>query len=121
MAEPTELHARLMAAARTYDPVAHHRGLLAPFRDVLLVWRAKFMSYEQIAKTLDLNGIQVSPAGVGVFCRREFTKAEIERVRREHRATPQSAAPNPIPPAIMLPPAEPVTGRRGPKIARDNY
>jgi hypothetical protein len=125
MAETNELHARLMEDARNYDPTAHHRGLLAPYRDVLLLWRAKFMSYEQIAATLCSNGIRVSPAGVGVYCRGQFTKAEIERVRRENRPTirpaPPARASNPNPPAVMPPPAEPTSGRRGPKIARDNY
>ncbi len=125
MAETNELHARLMEDARNYDPAAHHRGLLGPYRDVLLVWRAKFMSYEQIAATLSVHGIKVSPAGVGVYCRSQFTKAEIERVRRENRATTRATAParasNPVPPAVMPPPVEPTSGRRGPKIARDNY
>ncbi len=125
MTETNELHARLMEDARNYDPAAHHRGLLAPYRDVLLVWRAKFMSYERIAATLDANGIRVSPAGVGVYCRSQFTKAEIERVRRENRANTrpatQTRASNPPPQAAVPPPAEPNSGRRGPKIARDNY
>ena len=125
MAETNELHARLMEDARNYDPTAHHRGLLAPYRDVLLVWRAKFMSYEHIAATLSANGIRVSPAGVGVYCRGQFTKAEIERVRREHRATARATTParasNPVPPSVTPPPVEPTSGRRGPKIARDNY
>ncbi|MEO5960217.1 MAG: hypothetical protein ABIZ49_12200, partial [Opitutaceae bacterium] len=63
MTETTEFYARLMEDARNYDPSAHHRGLLAPYRDVLLLWRAKFMSYEQIAATLNSHGIRVSPAG----------------------------------------------------------
>ena len=125
MAETNELHARLMEDARNYDPAAHHRGLLGPYRDVLLVWRAKFMSYEQIAATLSVHGIKVSPAGVGVYCRSQFTKAEIERVRRQHRATARATTPsavsNSLPPAITLPPADLSAGRRGPKIARDNY
>lgn len=125
MAETNELHARLMEDARNYDPAAHHRGLLGPYRDVLLVWRAKFMSYEQIAATLSVHGIKVSPAGVGVYCRSQFTKTEIERVRREHRATARATTPSPVsnslPPAVTLPPADLGAGRRGPKIARDNY
>lgn len=125
MAETNELHARLMEDARNYDPTLHHRGLLAPYRDVLLLWRAKFMSYEHIAATLSANGVRVSPAGVGVYCRSQFTKAEIERVRRENRPTARPAAParasNPLPPVVVPPPAEPASGRRGPKIARDNY
>lgn len=125
MSETNELHARLMEDARNYDPAAHHRGLLGPYRDVLLVWRAKFMSYEQIAATLSVHGIKISPAGVGVYCRSQFTKAEIERVRREHRATTRATTSTPasttIPPTVTPPPAELGAGRRGPKIARDNY
>jgi len=125
MAETNELHARLMEDARNYDPAVHHRGLLGPYRDVFLVCRAKFMSYEQIAATLSVHGIKVSPAGVGVYCRSQFTKAEIERVRREHRATVRATTPAPasnlVPPALTPPPADLTAGRRGPKIARDNY
>jgi len=118
MTETTELHDRLLAHARSYDPSAHHRGLLAPYRDVLLLWRAKFMSYEQIAAALTQHGLKVSPAGVGVFCRRTFTKSEIERARKEHGLpTPKLATP-----AGSGTGRSPVTAApRGPKIARDNY
>lgn len=135
MPETTELHTRLMQAARNYDASAHHRGLLAPYRDVLLLWRAKFMSYEQIAATLTSHGIKVSPAGIGAFCRTHFTKSEIDRARHELRPTNRpglparlSAAASPIPvaPASTSPTADrsdavPIANRRGPKIARDNY
>jgi hypothetical protein len=125
MAEPAELHTRLMEDARNYDPAAHHRGLLAPYRDVLLLWRAKFMSYEQIAATLNSHGIRVSPAGVGVYCRSHFTKAEIERARRETRDANRPTAPGRVAaaavPAASLRPGEAAPNRRGPKIARDNY
>ena len=66
----SDLHARLMEEARRYDPAEHSRSRLAPFRDVLLVWRAKSMSYELIAATLTRHGLKTSPAGVGAFCRR---------------------------------------------------
>ncbi len=125
--DTTDLHTRLMEDARHYDPSAHNRSLLEPFRDVLLVWRAKFMSYEQIAATLTKHGLRVSPAGIGVFCRRAFTKAEILRERRrlEAEAPQRPAATAPSSPglsAVAKPGPAPVTpGRRGPKIARDNY
>ena len=125
MTETTELHTRLMEDARNYDPAAHHRGLLAPYRDVLLLWRAKFMSYEQIAATLISHGISVSSAGVGVFCRGQFSKAEIERARRDSRGgeRPSSPVRSPAsaPPVAGAKPAESSAQRRGPKIARDNY
>lgn len=117
MTEPTDLHDRLLAHARSYDPSVHHRSLLAPYRDVLLLWRAKFMSYEQIAAALIQHGLMVSPAGVGVFCRRTFTKSEIERARKEH-GLPAPKVP-PMAHGITRNPAP--AGPRGPKVARDNY
>jgi hypothetical protein len=130
--ESPELHALLMEDARTYDPAAHTRSLLAPFRDVLLLQRAKFMSYEQISATLTRHGLKVSPAAVGVFCRRNFTKAEIERARHTPSTTTSAATSRRIPnsgPASGAPtsgvsapgPSTAGTGKRGPKIARDNY
>ncbi|MEX2045418.1 MAG: hypothetical protein WD941_08710, partial [Opitutus sp.] len=125
MAQPTELYARLMEDARNYDPAAHHRGLLAPYREVLLLWRAKFMSYEQIAATLSSHGIKVSSAGVGVYCRGHFTKSEIERVRRDVLDSNRSPGPGRgaagSAAAAGLRPAESTPNRRGPKIAPDNY
>lgn len=118
MTETTELRDRLLAHARSYDPSAHHRSLLAPYRDVLLLWRAKFMSYEQIAAALTQHGLKVSPAGVGVFCRRTFTKSEIERARKEHGLPAPKPAVSPTPGAGRHPVP---TNPRGPKVARDNY
>ena len=118
MPETHELHARLLAQARDYDPTAHHRGLLEPYRDVLLLWRAKFMSYEQIAASLTQHGLKVSPAGVGVFCRRSFTKLEIERARQDLAAGERRPA------GPTTGSGRPVTGtgqQRGPKVARDHY
>ena len=62
MTKTADLHARLLQDARNYDPAAHHRGLLTPYRDVHLLWRAKFkfMSDEQIAATLRSHGIEVA-------------------------------------------------------------
>lgn len=115
-----ELHDRLLEDARRYDPAQHTRSLLAPFRDVLLQQRAKFMSYEQIAATLARHGLKVSPAAVGIFCRRHFTKAEIESLRRSLAGAKPPAAgsggPRPAAPPVAKEP-----GKRGPKIARDDY
>lgn len=121
--ENSELHDRLLDEARRYDPAQHTRSLLAPFRDVILLQRAKWMSYEQIAATLTQHGLKVSPAAVGCFCRRNYTKAEIEALRQ--RTEPRSAAT--MPPTSGKPaprPAPPVSrepGKRGPKIARDDF
>lgn len=113
-----ELHARLLEDARKYDPTAHHRSLLAPFKDVILVFRAKYMSYEQISATLKRNGLSVSGPAVGVFCRANFTKTDIQRARREHiQAPPSKPATAPLPGST----SKPVPGARGPRIARDDY
>jgi hypothetical protein len=123
-----DLHSRLMDDARRYDPAAHTRGLLGPFRDVILLQRAKFMSYEQISATFARHGLKVSPAAVGVFCRRHYTKAEIERARQGQASSPAlgrvPAAPAKVAPALGASapgPAATGNGKRGPKIARDNY
>jgi hypothetical protein len=119
--ESTELHHRLLDAARNYDPAAHTRGLLAPYRDVLLLQRAKFMSYEQIAATLLSHGLKVSPAAVGCFCRRHFTKGEIETTRRQVNSTKAPAAePGDMPPSAV-PSLSRESGKRGPRIARNDY
>jgi hypothetical protein len=122
-----DLHARLMDEAKRYEPAEHARGKLAPFREVLLIWRAKAASYEQIAAALTRQGVKISPAGVGAFCRRTFAQAEIlreqTRLRTETPHRPTATAPSfPGPSAVALPvPAPLPPGRRGPKIARDNY
>jgi hypothetical protein len=123
----SDLHARLMDDARRYDPAEHSRSRLAPFRDVLLVWRAKSMSYEQIAAALTRHGLKTSPAGVGAFCRRTLSKAEIlweqNRNRPETLDKPGATAPSfPGLSAVAWPAPAPVPpGRRGPRIARDDY
>jgi hypothetical protein len=63
--DPNELHDRLLEDARQYDPGRHTRSLLAPYRDVLLLQRAKFMSYEQISATLTRHGLNISGPAVG--------------------------------------------------------
>jgi len=120
--ENSELHDRLLEETRRYDPAQHMRSLLAPFRDVILLQRAKWMSYEQIAAILTQHGLKVSPASVGCFCRRNYTKAEIESLRQKPEPRPAAVplasgkpAPRPAPSVSREP------GRRGPKIARDDF
>jgi hypothetical protein len=125
--DPTDLHARLMDDAQHLAPADHDRSRLASHRDVLLIWRAKRMSYERIAATLTKHGLKVSPTSVGVFCRRTFIEAEVlrERSRFETETLHGPAATAPSSPglfAVAMPMATPATpGQRGPKIARDNY
>lgn len=119
--DTTSLHARLMEDAEKYDPSAHNRGLLTPHRDVLLLWRAKFMSYEQIAAALNRYGLKVSPAGVGVYCRRTFTKEEILRERHRINSAKQASPAVASRPISTMSPTLPTSqSQRGPKIARDD-
>ncbi len=115
--DQTALHARLMDDARRYDPTEHQRSLLMPFKDVILLWRAKFMSYEQIAATLTRHGLRTSPAAVGVFCRRHYTKADI---LRERQRVEMDRKPAPTLPSVPIATSG-GAAKRGPRIARDNY
>ena len=91
--DEAHLHTCLMEEARRYDPAENARSRLASFRDVLLTYRAKAVSYEQIAATLTRSGLRTSPAAVGVFCRRSLTKTEVLRERRRlQRGTPDRPA-----------------------------
>lgn len=126
--DSSELHNRLMADVRRYDPAGHTRCLLGPFRDVVLLQRAKFMSYEQISQMFGLHGLKVSPTAVGVFCRRTFTKAEIDRARQglpaDKTLPRRMVAPPTVAPAFgasAAGTAQVAHPKRGPKIARDNY
>jgi hypothetical protein len=117
VSDSAELHARLIAHARAYVASPGHRDRLTPYREVLLLWRSKRMSYEHIAAALAQHGVHVSPSGVGLFCRRHLSKADVDRARREQL---QGSAPR----AAALPAASPAAvaaSARGPKIARDNY
>lgn len=115
---PNELHDRLLEDARRYDPDRHTRSLLAPYRDVLLLQRAKYMSYEQIAATMARHGLSISPAAVGCFCRQQYTRNEIEAMRRSLRSS-KPAVSAPTPTSTTPPTSEP--GKRGPKIARKDF
>jgi hypothetical protein len=110
-----------LADARRFDPAQHTRSILAPYRDAILLFRAKFMSYELIAATLTRHGVSISPAAVGCFCRRHFTKAQIQAARRNpppgSPALPSSTLPaDPTAPSRSASPT-----KRGPKIARDDF
>jgi hypothetical protein len=111
------LHAKLLEEARNYDPSEHSRMLLAPLRDVVLIWRAKYMSYEQISAALERNGIRVSAGSVGVYCRRTYTRAEIQRERVRLQVGSRSS----LPAAGRAGVVEGNTERKGPRVARDEY
>jgi hypothetical protein len=115
---PDELHARLLEEAKRYNPPIG-RSSLVPYRDVILLWRAKGMSYEKIAATLKQNGLKISSAGVGVFCRGHLTRTEIERARRDQVTSSNSMPFNSSLSKALGTPQ--ILGQRGPRIARDDF
>lgn len=116
-----DLHDRLLEDARRFDPAQHTRSLLAPYREAILLFRAKFMSYEMIAATLTRQGVRISPTAVGCFCRRHFTKAQIQAARRTPPHGSPSGLPSTTPAAAPAPSNSGPSTRRGPKIARDDF
>ncbi len=81
MSDETRL--RLLAAARRYQRQRRSWSRLAPYREVLLLQRAKFMTVREIAATLTEHGVKVAPNTVAVYCRRHLRAEEIEAKRRE--------------------------------------
>jgi len=124
--ETADLHARLWDDAQRYDPSAHARCALQPYRDVLLLWRAKAMSYEKIAATLTKHGLKTSPTAVGVFCRQYCPESEIARERqrladeKERRPAATATSFEGLS-AAANPGAGPELPCKRGKIARDNY
>ncbi|MBI2497169.1 MAG: hypothetical protein HYV75_04355 [Opitutae bacterium] len=108
----SELHARILGDAHAYDPASRPPSRLTPHRDALLVYRAKGLSYEEIAEALTRLGLKIRPTIVGTFCRRNFRKADIQRKRIEL----ESASPAPkTPVALTTTPVVSsfIAGRRG--------
>jgi transcription termination factor Rho len=75
MATPTDI----LNIAKQYHQVARHASILEPFKEGVLLLRAKDASYENIAATLNGNEIKVSAATIRKFCLRYG--AEIKRLR----------------------------------------
>lgn len=119
----SELQDQLLKDARHFDPASKTRSILDPHRDAILLFRVKFMSYEVIAATLTRHGIKVSPAAVGCFCRRNFSKAQIQSERRRLSTTNRLKSEVERAPeeALRAPRVDSRHGPRGPKIARDDF
>lgn len=106
-----EQQERILEDARRAVP-AGRQVRLAPHREAVLIYRARGFSYEHIAAALNRLGLQASPTNVGLFCRRHFRKADIQRKRLElETAAHAPGTPIPSPAAPRVPSF--INGRRG--------
>lgn len=120
--ESAELNVRLMEEARRYEPEGYRPSKLTSHRNVILLYRAKGLSYERIAAAFLKHGLKVSPPTVGLFCRQHIKEPEILRERRRLEADARRAEAAPSGPVVpFVRPAIALPGRRGPKIARDDF
>ncbi|WP_157895055.1 hypothetical protein [Verrucomicrobium sp. GAS474] len=122
MSTPTDIHAVLLESAKQYQHSVTPQAVLEPYKEAILLLRAKYASYEKITETLTAHGVQVSGATVRKFCRRYH--AEMRRLRTaldvERRAAVAAQKPSPdAPPSPERPPLTSEIGKRGPRIARD--
>jgi transcription termination factor Rho len=78
--------AEILNIAKQYQQVVRHSSMLEPFKEGVLLLRAKDASYENIATRLNDNGLKVSAATIRKFCLRYG--AEIKRLRVESQRKP---------------------------------
>ena len=117
MATPAEI----LNIAKQYQRVARHSSLLEPFKDGVLLLRAKDASFENIATTLNDNGINVSAATIRKFCLRYG--AEIKRLRNEKQRLPDDpvTAAKPNDSSTTRSSSTSMISKPGPKIAREDF
>src|SRR5450631_1385567 len=117
MATPAEI----LNIAKQYQRVARHSSILEPFKDGVLLLRAKDASYENIATTLNGNGINVSAPTIRKFCLRY--SAEIKRLRSEKQRSPDDSATisKPNDSSTTRSSSTSMTSKPGPKIAREDF
>lgn len=117
------LTVRLMEDARRYDSAERPASRLAPHRNAILLLRAKGLSYARIAARFRQQGLPVAPSTVVLFCSQHIKETEILRERRRlEAARAQPTAPAPVVPfSLAANQAAAAPGRRGPKIARDDF
>lgn len=120
----SDLNERLLEDARRCEPASQRQSRLAPHRAALVLYRAKHMSYERIAGALLRHGLRVAAPTIGTYCRRNIAQAEILRERRRFETESRHVAgdrPGGTPPRVATKPMSSATGRRGPRIARDDF
>ena len=115
----------LAAVAGQYQHVAQSLSALDPYKEPVLLLRAKYASYEYITDLLNQRGVQLSIATVRKFCRKHNAEMRQLRHKIEDAKRKQNAPQTDIPISgdktellKFTPVANP--GNNGPKIARDD-
>lgn len=117
MTTPTDI----LNIAKQYQSVPRHPSILEPFKEGVLLLRAKDASYECIAATLNSNGFKVSAATIRKFCLRY--PAEIKRLRNEKQRSPDDPVTisKPNDSSISRSSLDSMISRPGPTIAREDF
>ncbi len=101
---PNEILADLSKEAADYNHSPASYATLEPYREPILLLRAKYASYEIVTEILVSRGIKVSEATVRRFSRRDNT--EMKRLRAEWTAK-RKAATTPVSTQATLPQSPP--------------
>ena len=126
MTTPTNIHDALLESAEQYQHSVTPQAVLEPYKDAILLLRAKHASYEKITDTLTMHGVQISVSTVRKFCLRYHTELERRRavieVERGAVVAGEKSSPAPsvaAPPSSEHSPPAFGIGKRSSRIARD--
>lgn len=128
---PSNSVSELLKAAHEYEHNPNLHIALEPFKEVILLLRAKYATYDTITAMLNEKGMKISETTVRKFCRihqEEMKKLRIEtdRKRREANGAASRVTGSPIVSAKpstgedKRPPLTSVIGKTEPRVARDN-
>ena len=118
--------AEILKIAQDYKHNPNQHVVLNPYKEAVLLLRAKYATYDSITETLNEQGVKVSEATVRNFCRRHHTamkqlRNDLERKNREAATTQtaSSGSSEASPSAVTTRSSFSETSKPGPKIARD--
>jgi transcription termination factor Rho len=111
---------QILNLAKEYQQSPRHPSILEQFKEGVLLLRSKDASYEKIAATLSSNELKVSAATVRKFCLQHG--AEIKRLRNDKQQSSDKSVTGlkPSIPSANRASLVSMSGKPGPKIARDD-
>jgi hypothetical protein len=117
--------ADILKLAQDYKHNPNLHVILDPYKDAVLILRAKCATYNAITEMLRTNGIKVSEATVRNFCCRHQTEIkqlrnEIARRDKDATVTPTTSTVTAGTSTLSQRPSFSEIRRPGPKIARDD-